>query len=259
MYYIGRHSTNNLNDGYMGSGVLLQKAITKYGIDNFSLEILEFHKDFETLCKREREIVNHDFIELKSNYNLALGGKGTLTLNSESKRKYLNTMNSDSYKKKMSKIQKEAQNRPEVRIKRKRQMLITRSSESYRKRMSKIQKEVQNRPEVREIRVNALKLKWSDPNFRSTRENQLFIYKSDTKIYNVFKRPLRIDMKRYNIQIREIKVIIENLDISYEQMRFKFMSLFNKFLPKSIYKYVTLMNNLDRAIKLIHEIKEFEC
>lgn len=29
-YYIGQHGTEDLNDGYMGSGVKLQRAIAKY-------------------------------------------------------------------------------------------------------------------------------------------------------------------------------------------------------------------------------------
>ena len=35
-YYYGVHSTNNLNDGYMGSGVGIKRAIEKYGISSFT-------------------------------------------------------------------------------------------------------------------------------------------------------------------------------------------------------------------------------
>lgn len=43
--YIGEHSTDDLNDSYLGSGIYLTNAIKKHGKNNFSREILEL---FET-------------------------------------------------------------------------------------------------------------------------------------------------------------------------------------------------------------------
>ena len=44
MYYYGIHSTNNINDDYMGSGRLLRKAIKEEGIDNFTKKYYSFSK-----------------------------------------------------------------------------------------------------------------------------------------------------------------------------------------------------------------------
>ena len=35
--YVGSHGTNNLNDGYLGSGQALHLAFEKYGKGNFQL------------------------------------------------------------------------------------------------------------------------------------------------------------------------------------------------------------------------------
>ena len=40
--YVGVHSTDKLNDGYLGSGKRLQIAIEKYGRDNFTSIPLDF-------------------------------------------------------------------------------------------------------------------------------------------------------------------------------------------------------------------------
>lgn len=83
--YIGLHATKNLNDGYLGSGVFLKKAIKKYGKDNFTKEILFIFNNKKDMITKEKEIVNEGFIKRKDTYNMTKGGFGLSTL-SESER-----------------------------------------------------------------------------------------------------------------------------------------------------------------------------
>lgn len=75
-YYIGMHSTNNLNDEYMGSGTLLKRSLNKYGKENHSIEILEYVNSREELVEKEKEIVSLQEIAKKECMNLSVGGSG---------------------------------------------------------------------------------------------------------------------------------------------------------------------------------------
>ena len=75
-YYIGMHSTDDLNDGYLGSGTLLRRSINKHGKQNFKIEILEFVNSREELAAREKEIVSLQEIAKKECMNLKVGGDG---------------------------------------------------------------------------------------------------------------------------------------------------------------------------------------
>ena len=82
-YYIGMHSTNNMDDGYMGSGKRLRHSIRKYGKDNHIKEMLEFFDNRENLAKRETEVVNHNLIKEELCMNLTTGGLGAGFMNEE--------------------------------------------------------------------------------------------------------------------------------------------------------------------------------
>ena len=86
-FYYGKHATNNLNDRYLGSGVLIKKAIKKYGKENFQLKILRFFDSEKDAFNFERVLVNSNTVNDDKCYNLVEGGKG---LSSDSA-KLLNT------------------------------------------------------------------------------------------------------------------------------------------------------------------------
>lgn len=84
-YYYGIHSTDDLDDGYMGSGTRLRYAYEKYGIENFTKEILKFFETREDAAKHEADVVNEVLVKDGDCYNIILGGDnrnttGTVTV-----------------------------------------------------------------------------------------------------------------------------------------------------------------------------------
>jgi len=75
-FYIGKHSTNNLDDGYLGTGTAIAAAIEKYGIENFKREILSYHNSSKEAYIVEAKIVTKEFVNRKDTYNMRSGGEG---------------------------------------------------------------------------------------------------------------------------------------------------------------------------------------
>jgi hypothetical protein len=95
-FYIGMHSTDNLEDGYIGSGKRLWHSINYHGKENFKFEILEFFESREALVEREKQLVNEDLLKDQMCMNLKPGGTGGWPILSNEVRK--NISRSGAYK-----------------------------------------------------------------------------------------------------------------------------------------------------------------
>ena len=74
--YIGAHKTSDINDTYMGSGSYLKLSQQKHGISHFTKDILFNFSTSIEMYKKERELVNEEYVASKDTYNLTLGGYG---------------------------------------------------------------------------------------------------------------------------------------------------------------------------------------
>lgn len=104
-YYVGCHKTDNLDDGYMGSGVLITRLVKKYGLQSFTKEYLAIFDNPNDMFEMESQIVNEEFLVNESTLNLALGGNGgwmtvNSTLTHEDRQKISKTGN-DAFGKKL--------------------------------------------------------------------------------------------------------------------------------------------------------------
>lgn len=76
-HYIGQRKYYRDYEKYLGSGVILKKAIEKYGAENFSREIIEECKTPEELSEREKYWIDYyDAVNSDDFYNITGGGNG---------------------------------------------------------------------------------------------------------------------------------------------------------------------------------------
>lgn len=75
-YYIGKHSTDNLKDNYLGSGKLILNAISKHGRKNFNREIIKTFKTEREAFEYEEQMITETILDNPDCYNISHGGDG---------------------------------------------------------------------------------------------------------------------------------------------------------------------------------------
>lgn len=73
-YYYGVHTTDNIDDGYLGSGTNLMRAIAKYGRDSFEREIICLFDDRTEALLYEKKLVSPRVLKDVKCYNIVEGG-----------------------------------------------------------------------------------------------------------------------------------------------------------------------------------------
>lgn len=76
-YYYGVHSTEELNDKYLGSGPALVDAIRQFGSENFSKQVIKCFDTVEEAYKMESEVVDDKLVNDPHCYNMTRGGRGS--------------------------------------------------------------------------------------------------------------------------------------------------------------------------------------
>ena len=107
--YIGQHKGQYHDLKYFGSGVLLNKAIIKYGIKNFSNEVIDWANSIKELDEKERYYISYYKETLKERcYNIQPGGHNPMTEETKEKLRISSTGKKHSIesKKKLSKAHK---------------------------------------------------------------------------------------------------------------------------------------------------------
>lgn len=144
--YVGRHVQYDTSafDGYLGSGVLITRAIEKYGEENFVREIIENVTHADIVNEREIFwIAELSATDRNIGYNIFPGGGGFTT-------DYMENMWRD----------------PEIREKIIKGLKRTWSIKEVKQRRSLIMKDSLNRPEYKEKCSKRSKEKWQESSYR---------------------------------------------------------------------------------------------
>lgn len=124
-FYIGMHKTTSLDDGYMGSGRLISRAIKRHGIENFSKEILHVFDNEEDMKNKEKELV----VLNEMSYNLCEGGKGGFGYINSNPEKFLT-------KKRLDALTTISERTEEQVLRWKSSLQLSKQTESYKQKVS---------------------------------------------------------------------------------------------------------------------------
>lgn len=97
-YYYGKHCTDDLNDGYHGSGKIIKSYYKKYGAiegETYTKSILQFFNNLDELNEAEIKLIGNNYIDDDNCLNLTPGGTGGFCImTDEIRSKISNTLKS---------------------------------------------------------------------------------------------------------------------------------------------------------------------
>jgi group I intron endonuclease len=109
--YIGQHKTTIIEDGYLGSGKLLKRALDKYGKCMFKRDILFIVDNIEDANRLEEQMIeSHDSTDREIGYNITKHAWGGQPITEESRKKISEKMTG----RKLSEETKEKMRKPKT-------------------------------------------------------------------------------------------------------------------------------------------------
>lgn len=250
--YIGIHSTDDLDDGYFGSGYLLWKSIDKHGICNFQKEILSFKPTRKLISKMERRLVNKHFIKLNSNYNITVGGDDNV----------MSGPRSVKIRKNMSKARiAYFENNPMVReIYSDRQKAFLKDNPDHMKNIGKKLKEKYKNPEFAEKhRQRTIEGSRTKESIRKNSEAQKAYRTRSWKVPIVISKP---EVREVYLKLDIIYKLYTNYNFkergSYPKFESEYKKIFNKYPTKGIYSYLEKYGDPTKDVEWLKFKEEYE-
>lgn len=250
--YIGKDTVSDIN--YYGSGVLIKRAIEKYGIQNFKKEILEECISNNELCMKEKYWIEYyNSTNLEIGYNISKGGDGGDTLsnnpnleiikskisNVRKGKKYEDLFSIDKVRQYKEKLGKKTSERlkgktlEELYGIEKAKEIKEKQSKTRKELNSKKPKKIKIKPTIEEIeekRINKLKEKYKNINDIDKLKKCYFSYRRRNTLNTFFNI---VGKEKFNTIIRELEKPFKHKESSI-----------NKIKNDRIKKFIERKNNL---------------
>lgn len=181
-YYLGKHTTKNINDGYGGSGVLLPREYAHNNIDLINKIILKFFKNSEELDAGERSLVNDLYLTDENCLNYRKGGSGginELIANKISNSKKGVKRSKESIEKQRKKCigKKHTDKTKQKQSEWHKEFWVSEEGKKRKLKMSEIMKNKPKTNETREKLSQIVKKRFSDKNYKL--KNNLKYYQKE--------------------------------------------------------------------------------
>lgn len=261
--YIGKDTVSDKN--YYGSGILIKRAIEKYGIENFKKEILEECISNNDLCLKEKYWIEYyGSTNLKIGYNISKGGDGGDTLtnnpnieiikskisNVRKGKKYEDLFSIDKviqYKEKLAKKTSErlkGKTLEELYGIEKAREIKEKQSKTRKELNSKKLKTIKIKPTLEELeqkRIDRLKEKYKNINDINKLKTSYFGYKKRNSLENFLKI---IGKEKFNTIIKELEKPFKHKESSIDKIK---NDRIKKFIERKNKLCDFLINNTEKT------------